>query len=169
MTKKLFKRTAIASSLLALFAAAFFVHFFLLRTIGEGPAGPAVPQETFATVLSQRPVTFIGLGDSITTGYGASPGYAYFDRLVNNPADEFEDMQYRSLSQVYPNLTAHNISVNATTSLDHERNQIPQLNKQSEDTLGIIVMTTGGNDLIHMYGRVPPAEGAMYVATLAQA
>jgi hypothetical protein len=30
-------------------------------------------------------------------------------------------------------------------------------------------MTTGGNDLIHNYGRSPPREGAMYGATLDQA
>ena len=37
------------------------------------------------------------------------------------------------------------------------------------DTLGIVVITTGGNDLIHNYGRTPPLERAMYGATLAQA
>jgi hypothetical protein len=30
-------------------------------------------------------------------------------------------------------------------------------------------MTTGGNDLIHFYGQLPPREGAMYGATFAQA
>ncbi len=30
-------------------------------------------------------------------------------------------------------------------------------------------MTTGGNDLIHNYGRSPPREGAMYGATFEQA
>jgi hypothetical protein len=30
-------------------------------------------------------------------------------------------------------------------------------------------MTTGGNDLIHNYGRTPPREGAMYGATMEQA
>ena len=30
-------------------------------------------------------------------------------------------------------------------------------------------MTSGGNDLIHNYGRSPPREGAMYGATLEQA
>ena len=35
--------------------------------------------------------------------------------------------------------------------------------------VGIVVLTTGGNDLIHNYGRTPPKEGAMYGATFEQA
>ena len=44
-----------------------------------------------------------------------------------------------------------------------------RLEKQAADTFGLVVMTTGGNDLIHGYGRSPPREGAMYGATLEQA
>jgi hypothetical protein len=40
---------------------------------------------------------------------------------------------------------------------------------QSDDTYGLVVMTSGGNDLIHWYGRTPPRENAMYGATLEQA
>ena len=43
------------------------------------------------------------------------------------------------------------------------------LETQDADTFGLVVMTTGGNDLIHDYGRSPPREGAMYGATLEQA
>src|SRR5207237_8233121 len=35
--------------------------------------------------------------------------------------------------------------------------------------LVLIVLTTGGNDLIHNYGQTPPREGAMYGASLTQA
>ena len=167
--KKWLKRIFLTSLILLVSGTGFVVYFYLQHDMGEGPAGPAVSQEAFATVWTDRPVLLLGLGDSITTGFGASPGKSYVQRLVKNPADEFADMQGRSLELVLPNLTVKNISVNATTSIDHERNQIPSLEKQSKETLGIILMTTGGNDLIHMYGRVPPAEGAMYGATLAQA
>jgi hypothetical protein len=34
---------------------------------------------------------------------------------------------------------------------------------------GIAVITTGGNDLIHDYGRTPPRDGAMYGCTAEQA
>ena len=40
---------------------------------------------------------------------------------------------------------------------------------QDADTFGLVVITTGGNDLIHDYGRSPPREGAMYGATAEQA
>jgi hypothetical protein len=38
-----------------------------------------------------------------------------------------------------------------------------------EDMFGVVVITTGGNDVIHDYGRTPPRDGAMYGATLEQA
>jgi len=40
---------------------------------------------------------------------------------------------------------------------------------QPSDVLGLVVMTSGGNDIIHNYGRKPPKENAMYGATLDQA
>jgi hypothetical protein len=44
-----------------------------------------------------------------------------------------------------------------------------KLEKQPDDVFGIVVMTSGGNDLIHWYGRTPPREGALYGATWQQA
>ncbi len=44
-----------------------------------------------------------------------------------------------------------------------------RLEVQQDDVFGLIVMTSGGNDLIHSNGRSPPRECAMYGATLAQA
>jgi hypothetical protein len=44
-----------------------------------------------------------------------------------------------------------------------------RLDVRDPDTLGLVVITTGGNDLIHDYGRTPPREGAMYGATLEEA
>ena len=154
---------------LFLVAIVYYNTNLVSPTIGAGPAGPVVPLEPFKRVWTDRPVLILGLGDSITTGYGASPEMSYFERMVRNPKDEFGDMAGRNLESVLPNLSVLNISVNGSTSLQHERLQIPEIMMQSEDTLGIVVMTTGGNDLIHMYGRIPPAEGAMYGATVAQA
>ena len=39
----------------------------------------------------------------------------------------------------------------------------------AEDVFGVVVASIGGNDVIHMYGRAPAREGAMYGATLQQA
>lgn len=149
--------------------ATFIWHFYLRRPTGEGPAAIAVATEPFANTWTQRPVLFVGLGDSVTAGFGASPGRSYFDRLVANPPDEFADVEGLCLQTVIPNLTATNLSMSGSASLHHLRAQIPKLQRQPTNVLGLVVFTTGGNDLIHNYGRTPPEEGAMYGATFEQA
>ncbi len=91
------------------------------------------------------------------------------DRLVRNPADEFEDMRGICLSAVLPGLTHRNMSVSGSALLEHIETIRRDVKVQDWVTLGIVVMTTGGNDIIHNYGRTEPSEGAMYGATLAQA
>ncbi len=44
-----------------------------------------------------------------------------------------------------------------------------KLSVHPTEVFGLVVMTSGGNDLIHSYGRSPARECAMYGATLAQA
>ncbi|MBI3861501.1 MAG: SGNH/GDSL hydrolase family protein [Planctomycetia bacterium] len=159
----------LALGLAAIGSTLFYVYFWYSRPVGEGPAGPAVSAEKFEYNWTDRPVLLVGIGDSVTHGYGSSPGKGFFARLVKNPPDEFADMREKSLSHVFPNLTDLNLSKPATNSLECLERQIPELKKQDEDTFGIIVMTTGGNDIIHDYGRTPPREGAMYGATFEQA
>jgi len=149
--------------------AAAYVHFYLYLPLGSGPAGPAVDAADFEAPWTDRQVLLVGIGDSVTAGFGASPGKSYFDRLVTNPPDEFADMNGRSLSRVLPNLTALNISLSGSNSLEHVDHIRDKLPVQPLEVFGLVVMTTGGNDLIHWYGRTPPREGAMYGATLAQA
>lgn len=144
-------------------------HFWFSLPVGEGPAGPLVPRAAFEQPWTDRPVLLVGIGDSVTAGFGASAGYAYFDRLVANPADEFDDMRGVNLSAVLPDLRTLKLAQSGTTSIEHIALQIPKLESQPDDVLGLVVMTTGGNDIIHDYGRSPPREGAMYGATLAQA
>jgi len=114
-------------------------------------------------------VLLLGIGDSITAGFGARRGYSYFDRLVSNPEGDSEDMLGKTLSAVLPSLAAKNISASGTTSIQHLRKQVAHLAPQPADVLGIVVMTTGGNDIIHNYGLTPPREFAMYGSTLKQA
>ena len=119
---------------------------------------------------TERPVLLLGIGDSITRGLGAkSVEHSFFQRLLVNPEDEWEDMRGRCLSAVLPNLTSENLSVSGSTSLEHAALIEERLETYPEDLFGLVVMTTGGNDLIHSYGRRPPVEGAMYGATLQQA
>jgi len=118
---------------------------------------------------SHSPVLMIGLGDSVTAGYGTSPEHSYFGRIVSNPEDEFPEMRGICLRSVFPNLKATNHSISGTISAEHVDQQLPKLERAGSETLGIVVITTGGNDLIHNYGRTPPREGAMYGARLEEA
>ncbi len=158
----------IAALVLAAGAALVFRCFFSFP-VGSGPAGPSVSDGPFQRVWSERLVLLVGLGDSVTQGFGARRGYSYFDRLAANPEDEWEDMRGKCLAAVFPKLDALNLAVSGTTPDHHVQVQLPKLKAQPEDVLGIVVMTTGGNDLIHDYGQSPPREHAMYGATLAQA
>lgn len=146
-----------------------FLFFQFARPIGHGPAGPLMQREAFAQPWSQRPVMVVGLGDSVTAGFGARPGYSYFDRLIKNPADEFSELKDVCLSAVFPKLTATNLAVSGSTSSEVAIRQLAAFLTNDASVLGVIVMTTGGNDIIHNYGRTPPREEAMYGATMEQA
>jgi lysophospholipase L1-like esterase len=114
------------------------------------------PQTTPPPIGTTNAVVLVGLGDSITAGFGARPGYSYFDLLE------------KDLRAVAPQLRVSNRSVSGSTSLDLLRHQLPQLPTQPSNVTGWVVITTGGNDIIHNYGRTPPKEGAMFGATLVQ-
>jgi lysophospholipase L1-like esterase len=162
----------IAIGLAAIGGALAYRHLWYARPVGHGPAGPAVPAERFEDdhgTWSDREVLLLGIGDSVTAGFGASPGMGYFDRLVSNPKNEFPDMDEKCLSKVLPNLVHRNLAIAGYNSLECLEHQIPKIGIQDEDTFGVIVMTIGGNDIIHNYGRSAPKEGAMYGATLEQA
>jgi lysophospholipase L1-like esterase len=146
-----------------------FKYYWMSFPVGSGPAGPAVPKEAFESAWSRRNVLLLGVGDSITDGFGASQGKSFFDRLVRNPDDEFPDMKGICLANVLPNLTARNLAVSGSTSLELVETLREKLKVQDRDTLGLVIMTTGGNDIIHDYGKSDPKEGAMYGATLEQA
>jgi hypothetical protein len=77
-------------------------------------------------------------------------------------------MKGKNLSSVFPNLRHKDFATSGSDSLDHF-SRIKKLEKFNPDILGIVIMTTGGNDLIHHYGQKPPKECAMYGATLEQA
>lgn len=147
-----------------------YFRYWWERPIGSGPAGPAVAREPFEDVWTERPVMLLGVGDSITAGLGAkNASHSYFQRLAENPDDEFPEMRGLCLSAVLPNLETMNIAVSGSTSLAHHTAITERLPEFDPAVFGLVVMTTGGNDIIHQYGRTPPREGAMYGATLSQA
>jgi len=157
------------SGLVLVIASAAYLYFWFYLPIGNGPAGLAVSPDSFARQWTNRPVLLIGLGDSVTAGFGARKGYSYFDRLVQNPKDEFQNMNGICLQKVFPKFAFTNLAVSGSTSIELLEEELPHLAQADSNTLGIIVITTGGNDLIHNYGRTPPREQAMYGATLDEA
>ena len=139
-----------------------------LRPYGTGPAGPAVAAAPFENAWSEKEIVFLGVGDSITRGYGASDGLTYFDLLMRNNAPAYPDMQGKDLSSVFPKLEARNIAVDYTISQQHIDQQLVKVKQHDESAYGVIVLTSGGNDLIHDYGRSEPRHDAMYGCTYKQ-
>ncbi|HEX4351203.1 MAG TPA: SGNH/GDSL hydrolase family protein [Verrucomicrobiae bacterium] len=70
---------------------------------------------------------------------------------------------------VFPNIQSTNLAISGSTSSEVTQRQIGLLATNSPDVFGIVVMTTGGNDIIHNYGRTPPREEAMYGASMDEA
>jgi len=157
------------AAMLLVAGALAYRGLWLSRPIGQGPAGPSVPREPFQHRWSDRKVLLLGLGDSITAGFGVGDAHSYVGRLAQNPSDEGPEMQGICLRAVLPNLRVLNLAVSGSTSLQHEEMIASRLPRQAADVFGLVVMTTGGNDLIHNYGRMPPREGAMYGANFDQA
>jgi hypothetical protein len=153
----------------AIFGSLATVDLFYSRPVGSGPAGPQVDRVAFGKIWTDRPIRVVGIGDSITAGLGAdSPSHTFFNRVIVNPDDEFEAMQGICLSAVFSNLQYDNFAISGSESCWH-RDMIRNRLESTEDAFGIVLMTSGGNDLIHNYGRSPPRECAMYGATVEQA
>lgn len=146
-----------------------FLFFRFARPVGSGPAGPAIVHESFSRPWTSRQILLVGLGDSVTAGFGARKGYSYFDRLAKNPADEFSELNGVSLPAVFLNFGSTNLAISGSTSSEVLTRQLSLLATNNPGVLGIVVVTTGGNDIIHNYGRTPPREEAMYGATSEEA
>jgi hypothetical protein len=159
----------LSAGVLSIAVALGYVYFYCVQPIGSGPAGPQPVREAFAKPWTTHKVLLVGLGDSVTAGFGVDWPHSHVGRLIQNPGDEFADMRGICLSAVLPNLQTKRLALSGSTSIMHLGIIRDSLEKQDADTFGLIVMTTGGNDIIHDYGRKPPREGAMYGATLKQA
>lgn len=146
-----------------------FLFFRFARPVGSGAAGPAIVRESFSHPWTSRRVLLVGLGDSVTAGFGARKGYSYFDRLAKNPAGEFPEMTGICLASVFPKFQFTNLAVSGSTSSEVALRQLTALPTNAPDVFGIVAMTTGGNDIIHNYGRTSPREEAMYGASTDEA
>lgn len=140
----------------------FYRHY--TPAMGHGPAGPSVPAEPFGRTWGEGDVLLLGMGDSVVTGFGADAGFGFFDRLAGLPPGDESDMEGKCLRRVFPKLRILNLAENSTSSGDHLRGQISYLPPQPATTRGIVVLSTGGIDLIHDYGSSPPRDEALYGA-----
>ncbi len=136
---------------------------------GTGSAGPSVPVEPFKCIWSTDKTVLLGLGDSVTKGFGASPKHSYFELLERNDDARYPNMKGRDLRSVFSRLEVRNYAMSGTVSEEHLKKQLSRISRFPADVKGIVVMTTGGNDVIHNYGRTPPRDGAMFGCTYEQA
>ncbi len=169
MNAKRLRKIVLGLALLASLAALGCVTALYWHPVGSGPAGPPVSREAFQKPWTSRPVVLFGLGDSVTKGYGANPGYSFFDRLADNPPGESDEMKGLCLRAVIQKLKTENYAVSGSTSIECLEDQVSSIKPYGKEVFGVVTLTTGGNDIIHMYGRIPPREGAMYGATLEEA
>lgn len=130
--------------------------------MGDGSAGPAIALEPFERTWSEDKIVFIGIGDSVTKGLGARKRHCYFELLQNNDDEQYPDMVGRDLNKVFVQLESHNYALNYTITQEHIDGQLSKLPRYPANVKGIVVVTSGGNDLIHDYGRSSPVDGAMY-------
>ena len=93
-----------------------YLHFRYARPVGQGPADRKYPENAFGHPWTTRHVLVVGLGDSVTAGFGARKGYSYFDKLIRNSPDESEQMDGICLEAVLPNLSFTNLAVSGSTS-----------------------------------------------------
>ncbi len=132
---------------------------FITKPMGRGPVNLEVPRAPFQQVLSAEKIWLIGLGDSVITGFG-SQGRGLFPLLLGQVAD---DPLQLNLKQVYSQIEYLNLAENSTTTAMHEGNvraHKPQL--LALHAPAIIILSTGGIDLVHNYGQTPPHDGALY-------
>ena len=79
-----------------LFLAAWYVLIGRFKhTVGSGPAGPPVAVGPFNKIWSTNKFVFVGMGDSITAGFGASRRHSYFELLAENDDAIYPEMQGR--------------------------------------------------------------------------
>ena len=134
-----------------------------------GPPGRAIAAEPFQSPWLDKPVVFLGIGDSITRGLGAPGHLTYFPLLMNNNDAFYPDMAGKDLSHVITIQSFRNYAQDYSVSQEHIDRQLVKVPQYDDSVRGIVVLTSGGNDLIHDYGRSAPQHDAMYGCTYEQA
>ncbi len=155
--------------LIPLFLVSFLVfigyNYYYLPE-GGGSSGYEVNAKPFTKIWSNKKIVLVGMGDSIVTGFGSGhKKNSFFEMITDNPEDDYPDIKNINLRKAFPNLEKINLAENSTASGDHIL-QVDNLEVQSSNVYGIVILSTGGIDLIHDYGNSPPQDEAIYGANL---
>jgi hypothetical protein len=68
---------------------AAYLFFSFARPAGSGPAGPTIDHGMFSSAWTSRRILLVGLGDSVTAGFGARKGYCTLTGWLNVPRMNF--------------------------------------------------------------------------------
>lgn len=101
---------------------------------------------------------YVALGDSMLIDYYAGgPGWGAASLLYKNLDDVYPDWKGKDLSTLFPGIKFHNLTSDGATTSTVLNWQLPRV-PTGENQPTIVVMTVGGNDLLHHYG-VPEERG----------
>lgn len=166
----MFRRAVVSFLPLAVAALALAAAPACLPTRDDA-ADPKGSPEGPTPVIPLDELHVIGFGDSVTTGYCSSPGHSYFEMLIENDDDLHPSFAGRDLSTRFGAVTENNKAVDGATSCNFTEQGI-RAALQSDTETGkptLVLITLGGNDLIHDYSCANPHECAGYCADLADA
>jgi len=141
----------------------FDCDFDAVRAEGCEHGGEECPEVDPGTLPqpARQHTRWVTLGDSISTGFGASPGHGYTALLWHNDGVWYPDWCARDLETFFPDLEKNNFAQNAVTTVEVLGWQLDQI-PTGADQPTLITITIGGNELIHDYGRSPPRDTAVY-------
>jgi lysophospholipase L1-like esterase len=107
----------------------------------------------------------------VSTGYCASAKHSYVEMLVNNDDAKYPDYAGKDLAHHFIATAVENIALAGSTSCDFSASDIhSQLTSLAPEVAQtIVVITLGGNDLIHPYSCGTPHDCSEYCSSLSQA
>ncbi|MGQ9721877.1 MAG: SGNH/GDSL hydrolase family protein [Candidatus Jordarchaeum sp.] len=101
---------------------------------------------------------YVAFGDSMIIDYYAGgPGWGAASLLYKNLDDVYPDWKGRDLATLYPGIRFHDLTSDGATTDTVLSWQLPKA-PTVENQPTIIILTVGGNDILHQYG-VPEKKG----------
>jgi lysophospholipase L1-like esterase len=95
---------------------------------------------------------YVALGDSMIIDYYAGgPGWGTASLLYKNLDNVYPDWKGKDLATLYPGIRHHDLTSDGATTDTVLNWQLPKV-LTGENQPTIIIMTVGGNDLLHHYG-----------------